>query len=232
MKFTTTLIIFSFVGQFLFAQDIIILNTGEEFDAKVTEIGLDIVKYKKWNNQNGPVYSALKSDIFKITYQNGEYEVFKTMDPNEHTTGPYQSTKKDKDITTTSEAPTRNSNKSKLIKAPKDKALVFIVRPELIGGAVPMKLYVNDIEFGKNTGGKYMYGFFDSGAYSFMSKAENKFEVKLTIKAGKTYFLKQKVKMGIFKPRTSLILLNETQGKADLEICKLSKNQGAPYFEN
>ncbi|MDR1652776.1 MAG: hypothetical protein LBS01_03845 [Prevotellaceae bacterium] len=55
----------------LFAQDIIILKDGEEIKAKVQEIGLDNVKYKKYENQAGPTYTLMKFDIFMIKYENG-----------------------------------------------------------------------------------------------------------------------------------------------------------------
>jgi hypothetical protein len=60
----------------LFAQDIITLKNGEEIKAKVQEIGLDNVKYKKYENQAGPTYTLMKSDIFMIKYENGDKDVF------------------------------------------------------------------------------------------------------------------------------------------------------------
>jgi hypothetical protein len=61
----------------LSAQDIITLKSGDEIKAKVQEIGTDNVKYKKYDNQNGPTYTLMKSDIFMIKYENGDKDVFK-----------------------------------------------------------------------------------------------------------------------------------------------------------
>ena len=61
----------------LSAQDIIVLNSADEIKSRVVEITQDQVKYKKWSNLNGPIYSANKVDIFVIKYQNGEKEIFK-----------------------------------------------------------------------------------------------------------------------------------------------------------
>ncbi|MDR0737961.1 MAG: hypothetical protein LBF39_02690 [Prevotellaceae bacterium] len=61
----------------LFAQDIITLKSGDEIKAKVQEIGLDNVKYKKYENQAGPTYTLMQSDIFMIKYENGDKDVFK-----------------------------------------------------------------------------------------------------------------------------------------------------------
>ena len=62
--------------QTLLAQDNIILRNGEEIKAKVQEVGLSEIKYKKLDNLTGPVYTVLKSDVFTINYENGTKEVF------------------------------------------------------------------------------------------------------------------------------------------------------------
>jgi hypothetical protein len=62
----------------LSAQDIITLKSGDEIKAKVQEIGTDNVKYKKYDNQSGPIYTLTKSDIFMIKYENGDKDVFNT----------------------------------------------------------------------------------------------------------------------------------------------------------
>ncbi len=58
------------------AQDVIVKKDGSTVLSKVIEIGTTEVKYKKWNNQNGPNYTILKSDIQAINYENGEKETF------------------------------------------------------------------------------------------------------------------------------------------------------------
>ena len=63
-------------GNLLYAQDIITLKSGEEVKAVVQEIGADYVKYKKFENKNGPTYSLPKSAVFMIKYENGAKDVF------------------------------------------------------------------------------------------------------------------------------------------------------------
>ncbi|HLP19950.1 MAG TPA: hypothetical protein VK174_06595, partial [Chitinophagales bacterium] len=46
------------------AQDNIILRTGDEINAKVQEVGLTDIKYKRTDNPNGPLYTILKRDVF------------------------------------------------------------------------------------------------------------------------------------------------------------------------
>lgn len=59
-----------------YAQDIIVTKDGSLIEAKVTEIGDTNIKYKKWSNQNGPIYTLNINQVFSIKYQNGEKEVF------------------------------------------------------------------------------------------------------------------------------------------------------------
>ena len=59
-----------------FAQDIITLKSGNEIQALVQEVGDVDVKYKKFDNPNGPSYTLKKSEIFMIKYDNGSKDVF------------------------------------------------------------------------------------------------------------------------------------------------------------
>ncbi|MBO4768892.1 MAG: hypothetical protein J5495_05095 [Bacteroidales bacterium] len=58
------------------AQDIITKKDGTDIQAKVLEVTDVYVKYKKFSNPEGPVYSVHKSDILLVRYENGESEVF------------------------------------------------------------------------------------------------------------------------------------------------------------
>ena len=59
-----------------FAQDVIVTKDSKRIDAKVTEVNIDNVKYKSFDNQDGQVYTLLKSDIASIVYQNGQVDIF------------------------------------------------------------------------------------------------------------------------------------------------------------
>ncbi|MDR1679356.1 MAG: hypothetical protein LBR81_06205 [Prevotellaceae bacterium] len=71
---TFVLILICTVG--LQAQDIITLKNGSEINAVVSEITADAVKYKKFENQQGPMYTVLKTEVFMVKYQNGDKDVF------------------------------------------------------------------------------------------------------------------------------------------------------------
>jgi hypothetical protein len=77
------LALYCFNATALFAQDVIVLQSGDEIKAKVMEISPGEVKYKKHASPDGPTYTLTKSEVFMIKYENGEKEVF-----NSTTTSP------------------------------------------------------------------------------------------------------------------------------------------------
>lgn len=71
-----------FISQFCFSQDIILLKNGDSIRSKIMEVGESEVKYKKFDNQNGPVYLSAKSDISQIYYENGTKDTFSSEQLN------------------------------------------------------------------------------------------------------------------------------------------------------
>ena len=65
------------------AQDVITLKNGEEIKAKVTEISTSEIKYKRFENQDGPTIVIAKSDVFIISYEGGRREVINVISNNE-----------------------------------------------------------------------------------------------------------------------------------------------------
>ena len=106
---------------------------------------------------------------------------------------------------------------------PQGKALVYVVRPNRAGGLIKFKLHVDGIHVGTTKARQFLYSILNPGPHLFMSKAENRSEMQLNLEAGKTYFLKQKIKLGGIKARNELILVNEIEGREMLEKCKLGR---------
>lgn len=71
--FLATLMLLSFVAN---AQDVITMKNGDEVQSKIMEITPTEIKYKRYENQEGPTYTIKKSDAFMIKYQNGTKDVF------------------------------------------------------------------------------------------------------------------------------------------------------------
>jgi len=60
----------------LFAQDIIVRKNGDEIWSIVWEVGIDEVRYKKFDNPYGPTYRLRNSEIAMIKYEDGSRDVF------------------------------------------------------------------------------------------------------------------------------------------------------------
>jgi hypothetical protein len=55
---------------------VITKSDGEEVKAKVLEVTQSEIKYKKFDNPNGPTFTILKKEVFMIRYENGSKDVF------------------------------------------------------------------------------------------------------------------------------------------------------------
>ena len=58
--------------------DLIVCKNGDEIEAKVLEIGIKEIKYKRCDNEEGPTISILNSNVVMIKYPNGTKDVIKT----------------------------------------------------------------------------------------------------------------------------------------------------------
>jgi hypothetical protein len=103
-----------------------------------------------------------------------------------------------------------------------DKALIYVLRPSLMGNKVQSKLAVDGDWKGTNRGNNYFYFTLDPGEHYFCSMAENQSVLKLDVAAGKTYYLQQHVQMGWVKARTKLDVMSEEEGKSKLASAHLS----------
>ncbi|PWK20716.1 hypothetical protein [Xanthomarina spongicola] len=75
MKKITILLLFLFTFS-ISAQDVIVTSNNEEISAKVEEIHIETISYKKFNNLSGPSYHIEKSEVAKIIFENGDVETF------------------------------------------------------------------------------------------------------------------------------------------------------------
>lgn len=88
MKQLFAFFVMLFSASMLYAQDIITLKNGETINGKVTEVGVNEIRYYKSDNPDGPVYVANKFDIAQVVYANGNKDVFTTQ-----ASGPYTQTR-------------------------------------------------------------------------------------------------------------------------------------------
>lgn len=57
------------------AQDVIVRRNGEEIEARVEEVGEQSIRYRKFSNLNGPIYSVSRGEVFVIRYESGDKDV-------------------------------------------------------------------------------------------------------------------------------------------------------------
>ena len=69
-------VILVFVAGLAMAQDVIVLRDGSTILSKVEEVSETEIKFKKWSNMDGPLYSMKTSAVMSINYQNGEMDKF------------------------------------------------------------------------------------------------------------------------------------------------------------
>ncbi|MCL1947922.1 MAG: hypothetical protein FWF51_12360 [Chitinivibrionia bacterium] len=77
------------VAAWVSAQDLITMRDGSEVQAVIVEVGLDAIKYKKYNYQDGPFFTVNVSEVFSIKYRNGEKDVFETKENSTALTSQY-----------------------------------------------------------------------------------------------------------------------------------------------
>ena len=63
------------------AQDLLTRRDGTEVLVKVLEITPDLVKYRRFDNPDGPLISVRKTDVFRLKYANGTQEILTPLAP-------------------------------------------------------------------------------------------------------------------------------------------------------
>jgi uncharacterized protein DUF2846 len=94
--------------------------------------------------------------------------------------------------------------------------MIYVVRPTMMGNKIQTKLGVDGHWVGVNRGDNYFYFTLEPGTHYFCSQAENRSVLALTVEAGKTYYLQQKITMGFMKARNHLVVVDEAKGKEDV----------------
>jgi len=126
-----------------------------------------------------------------------------------------------------SQAPKEAGEQARNMTPPEGKALVYIVRPAAVGMAIGMPVTCDGVDVGKTGGRRFLYAVLDPGSHVFVSRAENKSELPIVLEAGKTYYLEQKVTMGLLKARNKLVRIEDAEGREKLLKCSLSSETAA-----
>src|SRR5690606_35686662 len=82
MKALSVIVLFIFLSFSGWSQDAIIKRDGTKIDAKVVEITATTIKYRNFDQPDGPIRNIAKNDVEEIIYSDGSWEKFeKTETP-------------------------------------------------------------------------------------------------------------------------------------------------------
>lgn len=62
--------------------DVIIKRDNTKIEAIIQEINNTTIKYRRFSNQKGPLFTIEKSEVASVLYANGEVESFENAPPN------------------------------------------------------------------------------------------------------------------------------------------------------
>ena len=72
MKYILSTVLLLLVAVMAKAQDTLMMKSGEQRTVKITEIGLDEIKYTVWGLESSPVVVVAKKEVDRIVFSNGE----------------------------------------------------------------------------------------------------------------------------------------------------------------
>ncbi|WP_158276185.1 DUF2846 domain-containing protein [Brumimicrobium oceani] len=109
------------------------------------------------------------------------------------------------------------------------KAQIYVLRPSSFGSAIKMNIYQDDKIIGKLGPNSYLSWDVDAsiGEFRIISVAENSDILTIKPVAGKTYYIKQKVKLGVVIARTELELIGKIEAEEMLRRLKKPKSNYA-----
>lgn len=112
--------------------------------------------------------------------------------------------------------------KAKTFVAPSDgEANVYIYRDQTVGSAIKMPLLLDNASIGDTGPHTYAFRQIQPGSHTITSKAEKDATLDFKAEAGKTYYVHQEVKMGVWAARTGLELVDESAGQEAVKACRL-----------
>ena len=120
-------------------------------------------------------------------------------------------------------APIEADAAAKRFEATPGKANLYVYRNENFGGAVKMSVVLDGAMLGDTAAMTYLFTPVERGHHQVTSKTENDSDVEFDAEEGKTYFLWQEVKMGVWTARSALHPVQEQEGRAAVLQCKLAR---------
>jgi hypothetical protein len=192
------------------AQDVITLKNGNEIKAKVAEISDTEIKYKRFDNLDGPTIVIAKNEVFIIKYENGTREVINAIEAEKPTV----------------ELPIANKEVSGASTG-NDYVLLHIYRKgSMIGAAVSYSVHLDDDPICRVTNKwKETIKIDREGLITLWARTEVKKEVSIDAQFGGEYYIRCSVTMGGMVGRPHLELVDEATGKKEFNAIKEPKKK-------
>ena len=128
-------------------------------------------------------------------------------------------------------SPVRDAQ-SKRFSPPSDKASLYVYRDENFGSAIKMLVSINGKVLGQTAAKTYLQIDLKPGRYKIDSTTENVSTLGLWVDAGRSYFVWQEVKMGVWSARSALKEVDENTGRRGvLESKQISSTLSANDIE-
>ena len=81
-KIFISLLLLTIVNVVSFSQDLIITSSANRIEAQIIEISKENIKYKMWNNPQGPTFVLSSDEINTIIFANGMVKTYKATNDN------------------------------------------------------------------------------------------------------------------------------------------------------
>jgi hypothetical protein len=198
----TLLVIFlAFAGLLkAYSQDEITFRNGDILKARIVEVGVDNIVYKKAENLTGPSYTVNKEKVFMIKYENGTRDLF-GIDK--------------KDVAS-------NAVQGQSTGSP---ATIYFYRPGKIMGSTPRiivgTVIPDEVIVELSNGHWFRSGYPNLGQREFVTGiySINAGTLKMNIEPGKTYYIRCSIMKGLGL-QSQLEVVDEATGKAEMEKLK------------
>ncbi len=113
------------------------------------------------------------------------------------------------------------SNRAIALEKVEDKALVYVYRTSMLGGAVAMHVDLDDVRLTTLYPKNFYLCLLDPGEYVFTGNAENKDKITVAVEAGKSYYIEIVPRMGIVMARCEMKPVDAAEGQEKVGKCKL-----------
>jgi len=98
-------------------------------------------------------------------------------------------------------------------------ALVYVFRPATVGAAVKTWAFADNTLMMVSKPRAYSFAQVPAGKRLFWTKSENTSALELEVEAGKTYYFKVRIKMGLVKARARILQVDEKEAQDYFEKC-------------